>query len=229
MWNVLNKPIFGTRAPEMILFQWREPFTARLQYHRDYATRLIMAAATAFSVGCLFYIAGFAETQDIVSGLIAGAFGFIFFGFFFSLVIVLGPESILGNQVRIQETKITRRRKSLAIYGYIDETETWPKNSLHARIVFAQDLHLGFSIMVLSPEDEAIKRGIAKDVSALVYVPLHVDLIQLVSHLEQAGVKVTRVTPDTLKSKPPYHRFWPIALVSLATVAFGAAIFATFR
>lgn len=215
MWKILNQPIFGT-APPVVLVTWREPFLCRLRLHGDYLTRAWIAFCVAVSIASLFFIAGFAETKEIASGLIAAAFGFFFLGAIAAVCVLCAPEAAMGSKVEIYPKQMRRWRDTITFYGYVSTKEYWEFSSLCANYVLAEDLGLNFSVLVL-PIKSSRKM-------AIVCVPAYVDFDSVLNHFKDEGVAIERTSIDNVKRQPPYGLSWIVAITPLAVISVCVAI-----
>ena len=215
MWKALNQPLFGTSKPTVFV-QWSEPYLCRLRLHRDYLTRLWLAFAEAVALASLFFVAGFAETKDVSSGLIAAGFGFFFLGSIAALAVLFAPEAAFGSKVEILENQIRRTRSTFQVYGVVRTKEVWDAACLSGSYVLSQDLGTNFTVLLLPIRSQ---RG-----NAIVCVPDQVDLVNLLNHLQTAGANLERVSHEHVERYPPFSRLWIVAISTLATIAFAAAI-----
>ena len=215
MWKALNQPLFGTAKPTIFL-QWREPYLCRLRLHRDYLIRLWLAFAVAIALASLFFVAGFAETKEVSSGLIAAGFGFFFLGSIAALAVLFAPEAAFGSKVEILENQIRRSRSTFYVYGVVRTQEVWDAPSVSASYVLSQDLSTNFSVLLLPIRST---RG-----CAVVCVPDQVDLVGLLNHLQNAGATLERVSREHVDRHPPFSRLWIGAISTLATIAITVAV-----
>ncbi|MDX1929651.1 MAG: hypothetical protein SFV81_24200 [Pirellulaceae bacterium] len=214
MWKALNHPLFGTQKPTLVA-QWREPYLCRLRLHRDYLMRLGIAFAIAVTLASIFFIAGFAETKDVASGLIAAGFGFFFMGAIAGMATLFSPEAAWGSKVEVFENGMRRSRGTFSFYGPISTKEVWDLACTQGAYAFAHDLGVDFSVLLLTTPSRT---------TAVVCVPVHVDFDGLIHHLRIKGAALEQASLDEVQNQPPYGRLSIVASSVIATLAVAAAI-----